>query len=105
MSAVSVVLITAPTAEKAAEMAHAIVSEKLAACVNIVPNVRSIYRWEGEVQDESEVLMVVKTTADRFESLKERVRALHPYSVPEVIRLDIAAGHAPYLDWVRESSR
>jgi periplasmic divalent cation tolerance protein len=101
---VCVVLVTAPSAEKAAELAHALVGEKLAACVNIVPQVRSIYRWEGAVQDEAEVLMVVKTTGDRFDALHQRVLALHPYSVPEVIKLDVAAGHLPYLDWVREST-
>lgn len=102
---VCVVLVTAPNAEKAAELARAVVGEKLAACVNIVPGLRSIYRWEGAVQDEAEVLMVVKTTAERFEALRERVVALHPYQVPEVIRLEVAEGHLPYLDWVRDSTR
>jgi periplasmic divalent cation tolerance protein len=101
---VCVVLITAP-AEKAAELAHALVDEKLAACVNLVTGVRSIYRWEGAVEDSAETLMVTKTTTDRFDALHQRVLALHPYSVPEVIRLDVAAGHLPYLDWVRDSTR
>ena len=105
MTQVCVVLITAPNADKAAELAHALVGEKVAACVNIVPQVRSIYRWEGAVEDASEVLMLVKTTADRFDALHQRVLALHPYQVPEVIRLDVSQGHLPYLDWVRDSTR
>ncbi|MBL8955538.1 MAG: divalent-cation tolerance protein CutA [Myxococcaceae bacterium] len=100
-----VVLITAPSQEKATELAHALVNEKLAACVNLVPGVRSIYRWEGAVEDAQEVLMLAKTTTDRFDALHQRVLALHPYQVPEVVRLDIAAGHLPYLDWVRDSTR
>lgn len=102
---VCVVLVTAPNPEKAGELAHALVGEKLAACVNIVPGLRSIYRWEGAVEDASEVLLVVKTTHDRFDALHQRVLALHPYEVPEVVKLDVAAGHLPYLDWVRDSTR
>ncbi len=102
---VCVVLVTAPSQEKAAELAHALVGEKLAACVNIVPGLRSIYRWEGAVEDAAEVLMLCKTTADRFDALHQRVLALHPYQVPEVVKLDVSAGHLPYLDWVRDSTR
>jgi periplasmic divalent cation tolerance protein len=102
---ISVVLITAPNAEKAGELAHALVEEKLAACVNIVPGLRSIYRYEGAIEDQSEALMLVKTAADRFDALHQRVLALHPYQVPEVVRLEVAQGHLPYLDWVRDSTR
>jgi periplasmic divalent cation tolerance protein len=102
---VCVVLVTAPSEEKAVELANALVEEKLAACANIVQRVRSIYRWEGEVKDETEALMLVKTTVDRFDALHQRVLALHPYQVPEVIRLDVTQGHLPYLDWVRDSTR
>lgn len=98
-----VVLVTAPTQEKAAEIARALVEERLAACVNVLPAVRSIYRWEGRVQDEPEALMVVKTRADAFERLRARIVALHPYSCPEVIGLPVVAGHRPYLDWLAES--
>ncbi len=104
-NAVCVVLATAPNAEKAAELAHVLVNETLAACVNIVPQVRSIYRWEGVVHDEGEALMVVKTTAARFDALKQRILALHPNAVPEVLKLDVTGGHLPYLDWVRYSTR
>ncbi len=96
-----VVLVTAPGADVAAGLARALVEERLAACGNIVPGLRSIYRWEGEVCDEAEVLLILKTTTDRFEALRARVVELHPYDVPEVLRLDVQDGHSPYLDWIR----
>jgi periplasmic divalent cation tolerance protein len=95
-----VVLVTAPTAERAAEIARALVEARLAACGNVVPQIRSIYRWEGKVQDDQEALLVLKTTRARFEALRERVLALHPYEVPEVIALAVEAGSAPYLAWI-----
>jgi len=95
-----VVLVTMPTAERAAELARALVEERLAACGNVVPGLRSIYRWEGKVVDEPEVLLVLKTTAARFEALRDRVLALHPYQVPEVLALPVEAGSAAYLAWV-----
>jgi periplasmic divalent cation tolerance protein len=100
-----VVLVTAPTPERAAEIARALVDERLAACGNVVPGLRSIYRWEGKVQDEAEALLVLKTTRDRFEALRERVLALHPYDVPEVIALAVEAGSAPYLAWIAAETR
>ena len=98
-----VVLVTAPSQEEAAQIARALVQEKLAACVNVLPAVRSIYRWEGQVQDEPEALMVVKTRAEMFERLRAKVVALHTCSCPEVIALPVVAGHAPYLDWLAGS--
>lgn len=98
-----VVLITAPSAEKAAELGRAIVEERLAACANIVPGVRSIYRWEGKVCDDAEVLMVVKTQQALFDRLEARVKGLHPYDCPEIIALPIVRGHAPYLQWIADS--
>ena len=103
MTDVRVVLVTCPHAEAAAGLARTLVEERLAACGNILPGLRSIYRWEGEVQDEPEVLLLLKTTAARFEALRERVVALHPYEVPEVLSLAVDAGHAPYLAWVAGS--
>jgi periplasmic divalent cation tolerance protein len=100
-----VVLVTAPTAEKAAEIARALVEERLAACGNVVPGLRSIYRWEGKVQDEAEALLVLKTARDRFDALRARVLALHPYDVPEVIALPVEAGSAPYLAWIVGETR
>jgi periplasmic divalent cation tolerance protein len=95
-----VVLVTAPTPERAAELARTLVEERLAACGNVVPGLRSIYRWEGKVQDDAEALLLLKTTRGRFEALRDRVLALHPYQVPEVIALPVEAGSAKYLEWI-----
>jgi periplasmic divalent cation tolerance protein len=95
-----VVLVTAPTADRAAELARVLVEERLAACGNVVPAIRSIYRWEGRLHDEAEALLVLKTTRARFEALRQRVCALHPYAVPEVLALSVDAGSAPYLAWL-----
>ncbi len=99
------VLVTAPTADKAAELARALVEEQLAACGNVVPGLRSIYRWEGKVHDEAEALLILKTRAPLFEVLRQRVVELHPYQCPEVLRLDVEEGHAPYLQWIRDNVR
>ena len=96
-------LATFPSAEKAAEIARVLVEERLAACVNIIPAVRSIYLWDGKVCDDSEVLGIIKTTRERFDELGARYVELHPYDVPELIALPIVAGNAPYLDWLIES--
>ncbi|HET6922301.1 MAG TPA: divalent-cation tolerance protein CutA [Anaeromyxobacteraceae bacterium] len=97
-------MVTAPSADKAAEIARALVEERLAACGNVVPRLRSIYRWEGAVQDEAEALLLLKTTRDRFEALRARVLSLHPYEVPEVIALPVEAGHPAYLEWIAAST-
>lgn len=97
---VRVVLITAPDAEKGADLARALVDERLAACVNVVPGVRSFYRWEGRVQEDAEVLLLVKTRADRGPALAARVRDLHPYELPEVLELSASGGSRAYLEWV-----
>lgn len=99
---VRLVLSTLPNADVAATIARTLVDERLCACVNIVPGLRSIYRWQGTVQDEAEVLALIKTTTDRYEALAARLRALHPYEVPEILALDVAAGAASYLAWVGE---
>lgn len=100
-----VVLVTAPTPQRAAEIARAVVEERLAACGNVVPGLRSIYRWEGKVQEEEEALLLLKTTRARFEALRDRVLALHPYDVPEVLALPVEAGSAAYLDWIAAETR
>jgi len=102
---VRVVLVTAPDAEVAAGLARSLVGEHLAACVNVVSGIRSIYRWEGKVQEETEVLLLIKTTEERMDALCERVNALHPHDLPEVLALPALGGSAAYLDWVREESR
>ena len=99
--ALCVVLSTAPSDGVARRIARAVVEERLAACVNLVPGVTSIYRWSGAVQEDSEVLMVMKTRAERVGELAARVRALHEYALPEVIALPVEAGSEDYLRWVR----
>lgn len=97
------VLCTAPP-DKAPQLAHTLVEERLAACVNIVPQVRSIYAWQGKIEDDSEALLLIKTTASLMERLTERIKALHPYSVPEVVGLALTGeGNADYYRWLRES--
>jgi periplasmic divalent cation tolerance protein len=103
--AVLVVFSTFPTADKAAEVARTLVTEQLAACVNLVGPVRSIYRWKGEISDDSETLAVIKTTAERFDAMKARLVELHPYEVAEVIAMPVEAGHAPYLAWVEDETK
>ena len=103
--AVVVAFSTFPSAEVAAEVARALVGEQLAAGVNLVPNVRSIYRWQGAIEDATETLAVIKTTEDRLAAMQARLVALHPYDVPEVIALPIAGGHAAYLAWVTDATR
>ena len=97
-------LVTCPR-DKAAEISRQLVQERLAACVNIVPGLRSIYQWQGEICDDEEALLVIKTRAALFPALKDRVLALHPYEVPEVIALPIIEGHAPYLQWIEGETR
>jgi len=98
-----VVLSTVGTAEDASRIARALVERRLAACVNVVPGVRSVYRWQGRVEEDDERLLVIKTRRERFEALREALLALHPYELPEAIVLPIEAGHAPYLAWLDES--
>lgn len=98
--AVIVVFSTFPNVELAASIARTLVDEQLCACVNLVPAVRSIYRWQHATCDEAEVLGVIKTTDDRLAALEARLVALHPYDVPELIALPVVGGHAPYLAWV-----
>ena len=96
-----VCLSTCPDAATAGAIASALVHESLAACVNQLPGVRSTYRWQGAVHTDEEVLLVIKTTAGRLPALRERLLALHPYELPELVTLPVSDGHAPYLDWVR----
>ena len=103
MERVCVALVTAGDAESADRMARALVIERLAACVNVVPGMTSHYRWEGEVHRDDEVLMIVKTTESHLDDLIARVAELHPYDVPEVLGFPVHRGHAPYLAWVTES--
>jgi periplasmic divalent cation tolerance protein len=103
MTETMVVLVTVPNAEVAEKLGDALVGERLAACVSIVAGVRSIYRWQGKIEKDAELLCVCKTTRDGFERLRARVVELHPYELPEVVALPIAVGHAPYLEWLKAS--
>ncbi len=97
---VQLVLITVPDEPAANEIARALVEEQLAACVNVVPGLRSIYRWEGRVHEDRELLLLAKTKEAVLERLVARVRALHPYTTPEVIALPVEGGFDDYLSWV-----
>lgn len=99
-----VVLVTCPP-DKAQGIAGALVDERVAACVNIVPGLQSVYRWKGAVEREAEALLIAKTTRDRFEALKASVLKHHPYELPEIVALPADAVHLPYADWVVESTR
>lgn len=94
------VIMTAPNAETAEELGRTLVSERLAACANVVPNIVSMYWWEGELQRDDEAMVILKTVRQRAEALEARAVELHPYSVPEVLVLAVSGGHVPYLDWV-----
>jgi periplasmic divalent cation tolerance protein len=99
------VLSTVGKREDAERIADALVGERLAACVNVVPGLLSVYRWKGAVQREDELLLLIKTRAERVEEMGARLRALHPYELPEMIVLPIAGGHGPYLDWIADGVR
>ena len=98
-------LLTAPDAPTAQRIARTLVEERLAACVNIVPGVASIYRWEGAVHEDAELLLVAKTSQDRLAALAERLAVIHPYALPELVALTPSGGSARYLDWVRAETR
>ncbi len=95
-----VVLMTAANREEAGRIAEELVSARLAACVQILPEIQSIYRWQGEVVREMEILLLAKTTKDQFDDLVSRVTALHSYQTPEIIALPITAAAEPYLKWL-----
>jgi len=101
-----VVVLSAVAAPPDAErIARALVEERVAACVNIVPGVVSVYRWKGVVEKEGELLLVIKTIGERVEQLKARLLQLHPYELPEVVVIPIGGGHGAYLEWIAEQAR
>lgn len=104
-SDIIVVWVTVGNPEEAVKIARTLVEEKLAACVNIVPSIRSIYFWKGEVCDDPENLLMIKTKEGLFERLRARITELHSYEVPEIIAVRLHAGHEPYLSWVMETTR
>lgn len=98
-----VVFCTCPEGDSAARLAGALVDAGLAACVNRLPGVVSSFRWQGEVREEAETLLIIKTTNERLAALVERVRALHPYELPEVVAVPVSGGLDKYLDWLGAS--
>ncbi len=101
---VCTVLMTAPDRETALRVVRALVEERLTACANVIPGLRSVYWWDGEVEEADEVLALLKTREDRVAALMERAVALHPYDVPEVLVADVSEGFGPYLEWVMRES-
>jgi periplasmic divalent cation tolerance protein len=102
MTRYSITLITVGKRADALRIARALVDERLAACVNVVPGVTSVYRWKGKRCEDRELLLIVKSRVDRWAALARRVKAIHPYTVPEIIRLPIEAGARDYLRWIDE---
>jgi periplasmic divalent cation tolerance protein len=98
-----VVFMTAPNGEEATRLAELLIGAHLAACVQILPEMESVYRWEGKVERQSEVLLLAKTTTAKFAELEREVRSLHSYETPEIIAVPIVAGSSPYLAWLIDS--
>lgn len=96
--------VTTPDLPTAQAIARAAVEENLAACANFWPGMRSVYRWEGRVEEAQEAVLILKTRAELLPRLAQRVAELHPYAVPCVVGLPVSGGHAPYLDWLRSQS-
>jgi periplasmic divalent cation tolerance protein len=99
------VLCTCPTRAAANAIATALLEERLAACVNQVTGIKSLYRWEGRVEDDDELMLLIKTTTAQYPALEEMIRTLHPYEVPEIIGIPLAIGSKAYFDWIRNSVR
>ena len=105
MSVFLSVYITMPSEVEAAKIARALVEERLAACVNIVPGVRSFYRWEGQTREGVEVILMAKTTQENYSPLQKFVNTLHPHSCPCIVATPIVAGHPAYLEWLAQETR
>ncbi len=98
-----IVLTTVGASFDAKPLAINLVEKRLAACVNVIPRIHSVYRWQGKIEQEDETMVLFKTTAARFAAFEEKLKSLHPYDVPEIICAPIASGWPPYLEWVREN--
>jgi periplasmic divalent cation tolerance protein len=98
-----VVLCTLPDRSHAYRIAHTLVEEQLAACINIIPGISSVYRWRDEVHHDKEILLLIKTAQPVFDRLERRIRALHPYELPEIIAVPIRTGQAEYIKWINDS--
>ncbi len=99
-----VVLVTASSQDEAANIGKRLVSDNLAACINIIPAIRSIYRWQGEICDDSEVLLIIKTRSSKLDRLMEQIKNMHSYDLPEMIALPIIKGWKPYMAWLEKET-
>ena len=102
MSEALIVFCTCGSKEEAERVARMLVEERLAACVNVLPGIRSVYRWQGAVESGDEILLLMKTTADKFSALRDRIQEIHSYDVPEIVALPVVAGSERYLAWLEE---
>ena len=98
-----VILCTVPDKETALKISRTLVSERLAACCNIIPSLTSIYFWEGKMQEDDEHLLLIKTRSEKFHALQKRIEQIHPYQVPEILALPVVQGNESYLNWVNEN--
>jgi Uncharacterized protein involved in tolerance to divalent cations len=104
MTNARIVLTTTGTQEEARKIAYALVERRLAACVNLVPHLESVYRWQDKVESAQEWLVLIKTQADLFERVRDAVKELHSYDLPECVMLEVTAGSHEYLDWIAENT-
>ncbi len=95
---------TVPDEESALRISETLVEEALAACVNIVPGLRSVYRWKGRIEHDGELLLLIKTSTDRYPALQERIVALHPYELPEIVAVPLERGLPGYLQWIDQNT-
>ena len=100
-----VIFVTTSSPAEARKIGRALVKEKLVACANIIPQIRSIYYWQGEIYDEPEALMILKTRSGRIQKITKKVQSLHSYTVPEIIAFPVVAGSKEYLGWIHEVTR
>ena len=104
MTNARIILTTAGSQEEAGKIAHGLVDRRLAACVNIVPRIESVYRWQGKVETAEEWLLLIKTQAELFERIRGALKELHSYELPECVMLEVSAGNERYLDWIAENT-
>lgn len=100
-----IVLCTHPAGQAAQSLASHLVEQRLAACVNILPEIKSVYSWQGTITTDTECQLIIKTRSDLFDAIKEAIIQQHPYELPEVIAVPVTRGHAPYLQWIIDSTQ